>query len=122
MRRIAADGKPFDQDFLGRETWDNEVEVIQYLRPNGVRRRMTAPCRNAIIAKVWRMIVSAEVLPTQQIAIWVRGGDEPEENEILDLADNGPGERSPDKVLEMLIDKKFEQLMKEKEIEDEKTT
>lgn len=109
--RLATDGKPFDQDYLGRETLAGEVEVIQYLRPEGLRRRMTAPCREDVVAKAAGMIISAEVLPPGQIAIWVRGPKEPEEHEILEIAENGPGEHSPVAVLEKLILRKFDQLV-----------
>lgn len=113
MRRIAADGKPFDIDLLGRETYPNEVEIIQYLRPDGKRRRMTCPVRNDILAKVTGMILEAEEIPGGKVAIWVRGKDESEENQIMDLADNGPGPNDPVKVLERLIERKFGQLIGE---------
>ena len=41
--RIAKDGKPFDVDNIRNELHQDEIEVIQFLRPNGQRRRMAAP-------------------------------------------------------------------------------
>jgi hypothetical protein len=110
-RRIAADGKPFDIDNLGRPLYDNEVEIIQYLRPNGLRRRMTVPASNDILAKVTGMIIEAEELGDGNIAIWVRGKGEDEEHQLLDIATNGPGDRSPTTIMFKLIERKFEQLI-----------
>jgi hypothetical protein len=113
--RLASDGKPFDIDNLGRPTYDNEVEIIQYLRPNGKRRRMTCPAPNYILAKVAGMIIEAEEIRTGEIAIWVRGKNEPEENQILEVAINGPGENGTTEVLFRLIERKFGQLIGDKE-------
>lgn len=120
MRRLAADGKPFDIDNLGRETFSNEVEIIQYLRPDGKRRRMTCPVKNDILAKATGMIIEAEELPGGRIAIWVRGNKESEEEQILDLADNGPGKNDPVKVLERLIERKFGLLIEKEKNEQER--
>jgi hypothetical protein len=117
-RRIAADGKPFDIDNLGRATFPDEVEVIQYLRPNGLRRRITVPYKSDLIAKATGMIIEAECLPDGNVAIWVRNKDEDEEKQLLDIAVNGPGERSPSTILEKLINEKFGQLLHKKEVLD----
>lgn len=52
------------------------------------------------------MILSSEELTTGKVAIYARFADESEESESLELATNGPGPKSPDKILIALIRKK----------------
>ena len=103
--RTAKDGKPFDIDGMG-DLGEHEIEVIQFLRPGGARRRMASPVGKKYVEKAKDMIISAEELTTGEIAIYVRLKDESEEKEIMELAENGPGDNEPTKVLQRLIDKK----------------
>jgi len=103
--RIASDGKPFDVDYIPGDTGPGEVEIIQFLRPDGRRRRMTATVGEELAAKAGGLIISAEELGTGEVAIYVRRKDEPEETEHLELAENGPGKNSPNEVLKRMIDK-----------------
>lgn len=49
--------------------------------------------------------ISAEVLRTGEIAIYIRKKGEPAEAEHLAIANNGPGPNNPQKVLKQLIKK-----------------
>jgi len=103
--RLAKDGKPFDVEYL-HELRPYEVEIIQFLRPNGRRRRITAVVGLELAEKANNLIISAEELTTGEIAIYVRKIGEPEVNETMEIAINGLGEKSPTEVLKRLI-KKF---------------
>lgn len=103
--RIAKDGKPFDIDNIGESITPDEVEVIQFLRPNGRRRRMAVLVGQKTAELAEELILSAEELTTGQIAIYVRKDKDPEDKELSDIADNGPGGKSPTEVLIRLIRK-----------------
>lgn len=103
--RIAKDNKPFDVDNFG-DLSPGEVEVIQFLRPDGERRRMAAPVGEEYVLMAKDLILSAEELTTGEIAIYARKIGEPEEAEISEIAVNGPGDNSPSECLKRLIGKK----------------
>ena len=104
--RIAADGKPFDVDHVAEEKREDEVEVIQFLRPHGRRKRLLASVGEDLAKLAENMVISAEELQDGKVATYVRMKDEPEEKESMELADNGPGENSPTECLKKLIRKK----------------
>ena len=129
MMRIAKDGKPFDVDSLGgvmeepkccsfcgntyitfpsRELKEGELEVIQFLRPNGKRRRMSVDVGKDYVEMAKDMIISAEELTTRKIALYARYKNEPEGKEFSEIAINGPGEKSPNECLKRLIKRKAE--------------
>ena len=85
-----------------------EIEVIQYLRPNGRKRPMAACVGKDYVKKAEDMILSAEVLTTGEIAIYGRLKTQKEEQERLELAINGPGKNSPENTLKRIIDKVLE--------------
>lgn len=105
MGKIAKDGLPFDIDNVG-ELRKGEVEIIQFLRPDGKRRRMTAFVGEDGVKIAENQILSAEELTTGEIAIYSRLINEPEEKEIVEIATNGPGENSPTNVLKKVIKEK----------------
>lgn len=108
--RTAKDGLPFDvDDNLIGSLADNEVEVIQFLRPNGRRRRMVAPVGKKLAKKAENFILSAECLRAGRIALYARRIGEAEETEHLELAENGPGINSPTNVLKKLIKRMSEE-------------
>lgn len=111
--KLAPDGLPYDEDYLGRGPYANEVEVIQFLRPNSRRRKLFAPVEREVktLAETFNLIISAEVLPTNDIAIWVRGKGEDEDEEIMELAKNTEGENDPSYVLSRLVERKVQQLL-----------
>jgi hypothetical protein len=102
--KLAKDGKPYDIVNIS-EVEDNEVEIIQYLRPAGRRRLMTCLVGEDLKKMARDHIISAEVLRTGEIAIYIRKKGEPAESEHLAIAYNGPGPNNPQKVLKRLIKK-----------------
>ena len=84
---------------------ENEVWVTQYLRPDGRTQRVLATVTPEAkkISDNMNMLLSAEVLTTGQVAVYARFSDEPEENEGISIANNGPGDNSPEAVLSALI-------------------
>ena len=101
--RIASDGLPFDIDNLDEDAGSRDVEIIQFLRPAGRRRRMLAEVGEELAAIATDLIISAEDLLTGMVAIYVRKKGEPEDSEHLELAQNGPGQNSPAEVLKRMI-------------------
>lgn len=106
--RTAKDGLPFDVDNLLGGLADDEVEVIQFVRPNATRRRVGAPVGKELAKKAKDLILSSEVLRTGKIALYARKIGEPIENEHIELADNGPGNNSPTNSLKRLIKRMVE--------------
>lgn len=88
MKRLAKDGRPFHLDDLGRDSLPEEVEVIQYLRPGGSRRRLLVNVGKHHTELAADMILSAEVLTTGMIALWIRFRGEPVEAEEVAIAPN----------------------------------
>lgn len=111
--RTAKDGKPFDVDHIPRNKMWDEVEVIQFLRPDGKRRRMLVTVGGDLAELAEDMILSAEELQTGQVAVYARHKDEPEEAEVVEIAENGPGENSPCACLKRLIRKKADKRLEE---------
>jgi len=103
--RTANDGLPFDIDDLGEDAGPGDVEIIQFLRPNGRRRRMLVDVGEELAAKAKGLIISAEELGTGKVSIFIRRKSDPEEAEHLDLAENGPGKNSPTEVLKRMIER-----------------
>lgn len=83
----------------------NEVELTQYLRPNGTPTKVFAPVGEDYVAKAKNLVLSAEVLTTGEVVIYARRRDESDEKEINEIATNGPGEKSPTACLKHLIDR-----------------
>ena len=103
---MAKDGLEFDVDNLEKLS-DDEVEIIQFLRPNGKRRRMTTKLGVELAKKANGIILSCEELTTGQVAIYGRKIGQPIESEYMLLASNGPGDNSPDNVLTKVINHVF---------------
>ncbi len=99
---IAKDGKDFDIDNIG-ELQDDELEIIQFLRPDGKRRRMSTKLTKELVEKAKNMIISVEELMTGKVAIYGRIIGTPIEKEYMLLADNCGGSNSPNNVLEKVI-------------------
>lgn len=108
---IAKDGKEFDENILG-DLDSDELEIIQFLRPNGIRRRMSTKLTTELVNKAKNIIISAEELTTGKIAIYGRKIGEPVESEYLLLADNFEGDNSPNKILEKVINHVVERNIK----------
>lgn len=107
--RMAKDGLPYDIDNIAGRIGKDEVEVIQFMRPDGKRRRMIAPVGKEAAEKAKNLILSAEELRTGQIVLYARKVGESEEDERSEFAGNGPGKNSPAEVLKRLIARVSEQ-------------
>ena len=81
------------------------VELTQYLRPDGRKAKVLVELDDEVAELSRDMILSCEVLTTGVIAIYARYKDQNEEEELLELAHNGPGLYAPDAVLSRLIKK-----------------
>lgn len=92
--RIAKDGKPFDVDNFG-DLQPGEVEVIQFLRPDGRRRRMAAMVGEEYAEMAKDLILATEELRTGEVAIYAWKIGESEDDETTEISDNKPGENSP---------------------------
>jgi len=91
------------------------VKLVQYMRPSGrkVKTFANVESKYAYWVKKDNLELSCEVSRTGEVAIYVRRADEPEENEIVEMARNSPGPNSPIEVLQKLIMKKhFEKIDK----------
>jgi hypothetical protein len=90
---------------------DHYVELTQYLRPDGNTKTVLAPVSEA--HKKWcgehQPVLSAEILPDNEVVVlYGRRKEWCEENELVRLAHNGPGDHSPTKSLAKLIDQLME--------------
>jgi hypothetical protein len=70
----------YDIDNIGN-VGDEDVEVCQYLRPDGRKRKMAAPLGKEYKEKVKGLVIAAEELMNGSIVIYIRHGDQPEEDE-----------------------------------------
>ena len=81
------------------------VRIIQYLRQTGMKRTVMADIDKEHADKAKRLILSCELLPGNRVLIYGRKKDQTEEEEITEMADNGPGDNDPNKALCRLIDR-----------------
>jgi hypothetical protein len=80
-----------------------EILIIQYLRPHGREAIVRAYIPDELVELVGNLVISGEQVPTDKVIIYAHRKGESEEDELTELADNGPGENSPDIALERLI-------------------
>lgn len=81
----------YDIDNLRRDPTDTEIEVCQYLRPNGRTRRTFASVSDKELVRQSRyMFVSAEELTTGQVAIYARYKHMSSDTELIEICYNGP--------------------------------
>jgi hypothetical protein len=101
MNNLAKDGKPFDIDEIG-ELKKGEIEVIQYVRPNGKRRRMACEVGEDLAKQAEGLVISADI-KAGVVFFYVRKiGQEPEEEHIY-LATNFPSKIDTVKTLKRII-------------------
>ena len=82
-----------------------EVRIRQYLRPNGNMRIVIATIDKEHAEKAKKLRISCECLPTNEIVIYGRRITETKEEEITEIATNGPGPNEPNIALCRLIDR-----------------
>jgi len=86
----------------------NEIEVTQYLRPDGKRVLCFAPVGEFYVEKAEGMIFSAEVSRDSLcVLLYARLAEDPEEEELCEIASNGPGPNEPPICLRRMIDELY---------------
>jgi len=83
------------------------IRIIQYLRPNRREAYVYADIPDELQDLAGELVISCEQIPPDKAMIYAHRKGESAEDELTELADNGPGENSPDKALERLI-RRFE--------------
>lgn len=86
------------------EKREDEVEVTQYLRPNGRKTAVYAAVGLDYVKKAEGLVFSTEVLNTGQVVVYGRRKGQKEEDEISRITENGPGDRNPTNMLKEIID------------------
>lgn len=113
-----------DKCFMSKDAGqkENEVIVTQYMRPNGEKRIMYAPLGVNYRIKAEHMVCSAEQLGTGEVAIYIRWDYQTKEEELIELAENGPGSQSPNETLKRMIDRlwKSREVWTEEDLEQAK--
>ena len=84
------------------------VSLTVYRPPNGRGSRESCIVGKEHREKAEGMVLSAEILSSGEIALYGRYQEEKEEEELLEIAKNGPGEKSPANMLRKVIDNVYE--------------
>ena len=84
---------------------DGEVRITQYLRPSGITKPLIADIDKEHADKAKNLIISCECMPTGHVMIYGRRKEQQEEEEITEMAENGPGNNTPNDALIRLIDR-----------------
>ncbi len=79
------------------------VRIYQFIRPFGVKRLLYADIPDELEETANGLEISAELITPDKVMIYAHRKGESEEDELTELADNGPGRNSPLKALERLI-------------------
>lgn len=88
----------------GPQKKPDEVEVTQYLPPDGVPVKSFAPVGDKHAQMAEGMVLSGEILLTGDIVLYARWKEQSENDEISELAVNEPGPNEPTEVLKRLIE------------------
>lgn len=84
------------------------IRFIQYLRPDRKEAYVYADIPDELQDLASSLIISCEYVSAEHAMIYAHRKGESEEDELTELADNGPGDNSPDIALERLI-RRFEE-------------
>jgi len=84
---------------------DGEVEIIQYIRPNGLRKRLLADIDKEHADKAKNYRFSCEWMTGGLVMLYGRRHDQTDEDELTEMAENGPGNNTPNDALIRLIDR-----------------
>ena len=79
------------------------IRITQYLRPNGRKARIFADIPDELKGKADLLEISAEAVPGNMVMIYAHVKGQSEEDELTELADNGPGDNDPQAALIRLI-------------------
>ncbi len=83
------------------------IHLTQYLRPSGKPALVMASIPDELADLASGLEISCELLPTDRVMIYAHRKGESAEDELTEMAENGPGENTPDIALERLI-RRFE--------------
>jgi hypothetical protein len=83
------------------------IRITQYLRPSRKRAVIHVDIPDELKEIADGLVISCEALPDMHVVIYAHRKEQSEEDELTEIADNGPGENSPNKALERLI-RRFE--------------
>lgn len=81
------------------------IRITQYLRPNGRKAEVFADIPDELKGKADLLEISAEALPMNKVMIYAHVKGQSEEDELTELADNGPGPNDPQQALIRLINR-----------------
>ena len=79
------------------------IRITQYLRPNGKRAEIPVDIPDELKEIADGLEISCELIPTERVVIYAHRKGESAEDELTEMADNGPGNNTPKKALERLI-------------------
>ena len=79
------------------------VRISQFIRPFGVKRLLYADIPDELEETANGLEISAEMITPDKVMIYAHRKGESEEDELTELADNGPGRNNPQEALARLI-------------------
>jgi len=80
-----------------------KIRITQYLRPNGRKAVVYADIPDELKGKADLLEISCEAVPPNNVMIYAHVKGQSEEDELSEMAYNGPGENSPENALIRLI-------------------
>ena len=83
------------------------IRITQYLRPSGHKAMIYAEVPDELAELAGTLSISAELVTPTKVMIYAHRKGESEEDELTEIADNGPGDNDPPQALIRLI-KRFE--------------
>lgn len=79
------------------------IRITQYLRPNGRKAVVFADIPDELKGKADLLEISAEALTNNKVMIYAHVKGQPAEDELTEIANNGPGPNDPQQALIRLI-------------------
>ena len=79
------------------------IRITQFIRPNRRRAIIYADVPDELYEKAMLLDISCERITETEVAIYAHVKGESEEDELSEIAYNGPGDNSPNAALERLI-------------------
>ena len=79
------------------------IRITRYLRPSGKRVVMPVDIKDELKEIAEGLEISCELIPTERVVIYAHRKGESAEDELTEMADNGPGNNTPTMALERLI-------------------
>ena len=79
------------------------IRITQYLRPNRTPAEIFADIPDEYYQKAQLLKLSCERIPPNNVIIYAHVKGQSEEDELTEIAENGPGKNSPTEALIRLI-------------------